>query len=69
MIYFLYSDLDIFIAMFLQRYRKSNQKEFLSPPQDLSSLKLSELLKKMSPNEIRQHQKKNVYLNPRTYLI
>lgn len=55
--------------MFLQRYRKSNQKELLSPQPDLSTPKLADLLKKMAPNEIRQHEKKNVYLNPRTYLI
>ena len=55
--------------MFLQRYRKSNLKDLLSPPQHPASLKLSELLRKLTPNEIRQHQKKNLYLNPRTYLI
>jgi hypothetical protein len=57
--------------MFLQRYKYQNPSHNSpSPTPSHISHKLQEVTKKrISVPEIRSHQKKQNYLNPRTFLI
>ncbi len=56
--------------MFLQKYRVSFQKEQIEPQKEhAKTMKIGDLLKKMRPIEIKKHQRKNIYTNPRESLI
>lgn len=53
--------------MFLQKYRNNNSPNTTS--KDRSHNKIIDIIKKLSVPEIKNHEKKNSYIDPRKYLI
>lgn len=55
--------------MFLERYRPSHERNLSTPVKQSKVPNLIQVLKNTSNCEIKRHEKKSHYFNPRTYLI
>jgi hypothetical protein len=55
--------------MFLERYRHSHERNLSAPIKPMKVPNLMQVLKNGSNYEIKKHEKKSNYINPRTYLI